>query len=44
MKGQAKESWLLMKRRDEEADASVDLAAERPESVVSGKTIEELET
>ena len=42
MKGQQKESWLLMKRRDEEADPNADPVAERPESVVSGKTIEEL--
>jgi DNA ligase D-like protein (predicted 3'-phosphoesterase) len=42
MKGEGKESWLLMKRRDDEADAGLDLVADRPESVVSGKTIEEL--
>ncbi len=42
MKGQQKESWLLMKRRDEEADPDGDPVAERPESVVSGKTIEEV--
>ncbi|HEX3278939.1 MAG TPA: DNA polymerase ligase N-terminal domain-containing protein [Thermoleophilaceae bacterium] len=30
--------WLLIKRRDEHADAG-DLVAERPESVVSGRTI-----
>ena len=33
--------WLLVKRRDEEADRG-DPVAERPESVVSGLTIEEL--
>jgi DNA ligase D-like protein (predicted 3'-phosphoesterase) len=33
--------WLLVKRRDEEADGG-DPVAERPESVVSGRTIEEL--
>jgi DNA ligase D-like protein (predicted 3'-phosphoesterase) len=42
MKGQAKESWLLMKRRDETADPNLDLVSDRPESVVSGKTIENL--
>ena len=42
MKGQQKESWLLMKRRDEEADPEGDPVVDRPESVVSGKTIEEL--
>jgi DNA ligase D-like protein (predicted 3'-phosphoesterase) len=33
--------WLLVKRRDDEADSG-DPIAERPESVVSGRTIEEL--
>jgi DNA ligase D-like protein (predicted 3'-phosphoesterase) len=33
--------WLLVKRRDDEADGP-DPVAERPESVVSGRTIEEL--
>jgi DNA polymerase Ligase (LigD) len=33
--------WLLVKRRDGEADGG-DPVAERPESVVSGRTIEEL--
>jgi DNA ligase D-like protein (predicted 3'-phosphoesterase) len=33
--------WLLVKRRDDEADGG-DQVAERPESVVSGRTIEEL--
>jgi DNA ligase D-like protein (predicted 3'-phosphoesterase) len=33
--------WLLVKRRDEEADGP-DPVAERPESVVSGRTIQEL--
>jgi DNA ligase D-like protein (predicted 3'-phosphoesterase) len=33
--------WLLVKRRDDEADGG-DPVAEQPESVVSGRTIEEL--
>jgi DNA ligase D-like protein (predicted 3'-phosphoesterase) len=33
--------WLLVKKRDDEADGG-DPVAERPESVVSGRTIEEL--
>jgi DNA ligase D-like protein (predicted 3'-phosphoesterase) len=33
--------WLLVKRRDDEANSG-DPVAERPESVVSGRTIEEL--
>ena len=33
--------WLLSKRRDSHADASRDVVAEAPESVLSGRTIEE---
>jgi len=38
----AKPQWLLIKRRDEEARPGTDIAAERPESVVSGRTLAEL--
>jgi DNA ligase D-like protein (predicted 3'-phosphoesterase) len=34
--------WLLSKRRDEFADAGRDVVAEEPESVLSGRTIEDL--
>ncbi|MGZ4169499.1 MAG: DNA polymerase ligase N-terminal domain-containing protein [Solirubrobacteraceae bacterium] len=34
--------WLLIKRRDEHARAGSDVAAERPESVVSGHTLAEI--
>jgi bifunctional non-homologous end joining protein LigD len=37
-----KESWLLIKGRDEFADDDKDIVAERPESVVSGRTVEEV--
>jgi DNA ligase D-like protein (predicted 3'-phosphoesterase) len=37
----ADDRWLLIKRRDEEADAG-DPVATRPESVRSGRTLEEL--
>jgi DNA ligase D-like protein (predicted 3'-phosphoesterase) len=37
-----RERWLLVKRRDEAADPEADLVAERPESVLSGKTVEDL--
>jgi DNA ligase D-like protein (predicted 3'-phosphoesterase) len=37
-----RERWLLVKRRDETAAPSVDLVATRPESVLSGKTVDDL--
>jgi bifunctional non-homologous end joining protein LigD len=36
------QSWLFFKGKDEHVDAARDLVAERPESIVSGRTIEEL--
>lgn len=36
------EGWLLVKMRDEEADASYDPVRTQPESVLSGRTIEEI--
>lgn len=38
----AKPRWLLVKRRDEGADARRDPVATQPESVLSGRTIEDL--
>jgi DNA ligase D-like protein (predicted 3'-phosphoesterase) len=38
----AKPKWLLIKRRDDEADGEGPVAS-RPESVVSGRTIDELD-
>jgi DNA ligase D-like protein (predicted 3'-phosphoesterase) len=38
----AKPQWLLIKRRDDEARPESDIVAERPESVVSGRTLEDL--
>jgi DNA ligase D-like protein (predicted 3'-phosphoesterase) len=35
----AKPQWLLIKRRDDEAQPGSDIVAERPESVVSGRTL-----
>ena len=35
-----KSQWLLLKRRDDEARRGSDIVAERPESVVSGRTLE----
>jgi DNA ligase D-like protein (predicted 3'-phosphoesterase) len=38
----ARAQWLLIKRRDDEARAGSDIAAERPESVLSGRTLPDL--
>jgi DNA ligase D-like protein (predicted 3'-phosphoesterase) len=38
----AKPQWLLIKRRDDEARPASDVVAERPESVVSGRTLAEV--
>jgi DNA ligase D-like protein (predicted 3'-phosphoesterase) len=38
----AKPQWLLIKRRDDEARPGSDIVAERPESVVSGRSLDEL--
>jgi DNA ligase D-like protein (predicted 3'-phosphoesterase) len=40
----AKPQWLLIKRRDDDAHAGSDIVAERPESVISGKTLAQLLT
>jgi DNA ligase D-like protein (predicted 3'-phosphoesterase) len=40
--GGDKPQWLLIKRRDEHARRGSDIAAERPESVQSGMTLEQL--
>src|SRR3954449_3376834 len=37
-----KPQWLLIKRRDDEAQPGSDVVAERPESVLSGRTLAEL--
>ncbi|HSR94605.1 MAG TPA: DNA polymerase ligase N-terminal domain-containing protein [Solirubrobacterales bacterium] len=37
-----KAQWLLIKRRDEQAHPGSDVVAERPESVLSGRTLDEL--
>jgi DNA ligase D-like protein (predicted 3'-phosphoesterase) len=38
----AKPQWLLIKRRDDDARPGSDIVAERPESVISGRTLAEL--
>ncbi len=41
-RGGEKPQWLLIKRRDEYAAPGSDIAAERPQSVQSGETLDEL--
>jgi DNA ligase D-like protein (predicted 3'-phosphoesterase) len=38
----AKAQWLLIKRRDDDAQPGSDIVTERPESVASGRTLEDL--
>ena len=38
----AKAQWLLIKRRDQEARPGSDIVAQRPRSVLSGRTLDEI--
>ena len=40
--GDGGESWLLFKGKDDAADPTADVVSERPESVLTGRTIEEI--
>ncbi|MGZ6563235.1 MAG: DNA polymerase ligase N-terminal domain-containing protein [Solirubrobacteraceae bacterium] len=42
--GRGRERWLLLKKRDEAAAADDDLTASRPESVLTGRTIDQITT
>lgn len=41
--GQQRNAWLLIKKKDGYADTETDIVSQRPESVISGKTVEEVE-
>ncbi len=41
-RGGAKPQWLLLKRRDDEATPGFDVVAERPESVLGGRTLDQV--
>ncbi len=41
-KGEKKRNWLLIKERDQAADPDLDIVGERPESIRSGLTTEQL--
>jgi hypothetical protein len=40
--GEPRERWIVVKVRDEHADRDRDIVAERPASVVSGRTLAEV--
>ncbi|MBD3262224.1 MAG: DNA ligase [Candidatus Altiarchaeales archaeon] len=42
MKGRGEKNWLLMKKADEYADREKDLLESNPESILSGKKVEEV--
>lgn len=42
LRGPGPEAWLWMKSRDEAADPARDLTRERPESVLTGRTVEQV--
>ncbi len=41
-RGEKKNNWLLIKERDDAASTDIDMLEERPESVFSGKRVEDL--
>lgn len=42
MKGRGPKNWLLLKHKDDSARPGSDITAERPESVASGRTLEQI--
>jgi hypothetical protein len=42
MKGRGIENWLLLKHRDESARSGYDLVGEAPDSVLSGRSLDQI--
>jgi hypothetical protein len=40
--GRGRERWLLVKKKDDEADAGRDPVVSEPESVLSGRTVQQV--
>jgi bifunctional non-homologous end joining protein LigD len=42
MKGRGEKNWLLIKEKDPYADREKDILGDKPESAVSGRSLEEI--
>jgi ATP-dependent DNA ligase len=42
MKGRGDKNWLLIKEKDQHADRETDILGDKPNSAVSGKSLEQI--